>query len=189
MTDVKDLFRRSVEGFGERVHAVGDDQWNAPTPCTDWDVRTLVNHIVYEEKWAPPLLEGKTIEEIGGDSFLGDLLGSDPKQAWKEASTNAVEAGLDPKVENTTVHLSFGDFSGPDYLGQLITDHVIHAWDLARGTGGDDKLDPELVEYVYGLMQIQAEAWRASGAFANEVQVPNDADTQTKLLALTGRAS
>ena len=56
---------------------VGEDQWGAPTPCADWDVRELVNHVAGEDLWTAPLLEGSTIEEVG-DRFDGDLLGDDP---------------------------------------------------------------------------------------------------------------
>ena len=64
---------------------------------------------------------------------------------------------------------------------------MIHAWDLARGIGGDERLDPELVEFVHALMAPQVEQWRDAGVFAAAVDVPDDADLQTKLLALTGR--
>jgi uncharacterized protein (TIGR03086 family) len=81
------------------------------------------------------------------------------------------------------VHLSFGDVPGREYLGQLTADHVIHAWDLARGIGGDDRLDPELVEFVHDFMAPQVDQWRAAGVFGPAVDVPADADLQTKLLA------
>ena len=77
---VTDLHRRSVEGFVARLDALApldDDVWSAPTPCPEWDVRALVNHIVNEDLWTVPLMEGATIDEVG-DRFDGDLLGDDP---------------------------------------------------------------------------------------------------------------
>ena len=61
MKDVKTLHRRALERFGQHVRDVRDDQWHGQTPCTDWDVRVLVNHLVYENLWMPPILEGKRI--------------------------------------------------------------------------------------------------------------------------------
>ena len=52
--DLETLYRRTVEGWTARVEAVGPDQWAAPTPCEDWDVRTLVNHVVGEDAWTEP---------------------------------------------------------------------------------------------------------------------------------------
>jgi uncharacterized protein (TIGR03086 family) len=179
------MYRRSIEEFGQRVMAIGAADWSRPTPCSDWSVRDLVRHLVYEELWAPPLLAGATVAEIG-DRFEGDLLGDDPQVAWKEAAAAASAAGSE-EVLDRIVHLSFGDFPGQEYLGQLTADHVIHAWDLARGIGAQERLDPELVEFVHAFMAPQVDQWRAAGVFAAAVPVPGDADLQSKLLAATGR--
>ena len=182
------LFDQAVDEFDRRVVAIGDDQWNNATPCTQWSVRDLVNHVVYENLWAPGLLAGKTIDEIGGMStFEGDQLGSDPKDAWAEASQAAREAvGRDGAMEITT-HLSFGDFPGSFYALQLLSDHVIHAWDLARGIKGDEALDENLVRFVYEAMKPYADVLSQGDSYDPPVDVPDDADVQTKLLALAGR--
>ena len=186
MAGTIEMFRRSVEEFGRRVTAVNDEDLGRPTPCTEWDVRALLHHLVYEELWAPPLLRGATMAEIG-DRFEGDILGSEYHSAWKEAAAGALDAAT-AEVLDRTVHLSFGDFPGGDYLGQLTADHVIHAWDLARALGADETLPPDLVTHVYDFLAPQADQWQAAGVFAAPVEVPADADPLTKLLALTGRA-
>jgi uncharacterized protein (TIGR03086 family) len=186
VSELSDLYRRAVDMFGGLVHQVPDDGWKASTPCSDWDVHTLINHLVNEDKWVAPLLAGKTIEEVG-DAFDGDLLGADPKKAWEQAAQESVTAVAQDGVEERTVHVSFGEIPGRDYISQVLSDHVIHSWDLARGIGVDDSLDPELVEFVHTYLEPQAEAWRGAGAFGDKVEVPQDADQQTKLLALTGR--
>lgn len=186
MSDRIELYGRAVEEFGARVRAVGEDQWDRPTPCTDWDVRHLVNHLVSESRWAPPLLEGKTIEEVG-DRFEGDLLGDDPKAAWEAAAEEAITAVGQEGALGRTVHVSFGDISGEEYVTQLTADHCIHAWDLARAIGGDERLDPEVVDFVYRYLEPRAEGWRKAGAFGPEVEMPLGADPQTRLLAITGR--
>ena len=186
MGELVTFFGRAVEEFGARVRAVGDDQWHLPTPDTEWDVSALVNHLVGEARWAPPLLEGSTIEEVG-DRFDGDLLGADPKAAWSEAAAEAVAAARRDGALGRTVHVSFGDIPATEYLSQLVSDHVIHAWDLARAVGADERLDPELVEFALGYLGPQADGWRAAGAFGPAVEVPPDADAQSRLLALTGR--
>ena len=186
MSDMPELFERSVAEFDARVQQIGDDQWDSPTPCSEWSVHDVVNHIVYEDRWAVPLFDGKTIEEVG-DRFDGDLLGADPKGAWQEASREAIGAARAEGAMEKIVHLSFGDMPGEMYLQQLLNDHVVHAWDLARGIGADDKLDTELVEVLYPWAQSLEDVLKDSGAFGEKVSVPEDADTQTKLLAIMGR--
>jgi uncharacterized protein (TIGR03086 family) len=181
-----DLFNRSVEEFDRRVRLVQDDQWELPTPCSEWNVRDLVNHVVNEDKWTTPLMQGKTIAEVG-DAFDGDLLGDDPVAAWDAAAAEARGAIGQPGALERTVHVSFGDISGDDYAQQLFSDHVIHAWDLARAIGDVDKLDAELVEVCYTQLKPLEGALKGSGVYGEKIEVPESADTQTKLLAVVGR--
>jgi uncharacterized protein (TIGR03086 family) len=179
-------FKRASDRFDSLVQQVRDDQWANATPCTEWDVRALVRHLVYENLWAPPLFEGQTIEQVG-DRFEGDVLGADPKGAWQQASKAANSAVERDGAMERTVHLSWGDEKGEEYTSQLLLDHVVHGWDLARAIGADDRLDPELVQECYARWKDREEMIRGSGVFGHQQLTGADADTQTKLLALLGR--
>ena len=185
MSAVSGQFERATAHFGELVHAIKDDQWGDTTPCSDWDVRALVNHLVYEARWAPPLLEGQSLEEVGS-RFDGDLLGDDPKASYDDAVAG-VRAALDGPNVKDTVQLSFGETPAHEYLAQMTCDFVVHSWDLARGIGADDTLDPDMVQWVDDIARPQAAMLAASGMFDPPVDVAADADPQTKLLALFGR--
>ena len=71
--DVNTLYQRAVELFADRVSAVRDEQWGDPTPCDEWTVRDLDNHVTNENLWTVPLIKGGTMEEVG-DRFDGDVL-------------------------------------------------------------------------------------------------------------------
>jgi uncharacterized protein (TIGR03086 family) len=185
-TDVRKLHQRAAEAFGARVHAIRDDQWSEGTPCSEWDVRGLVNHLVYENRWMPLLLAGSTIAEIG-DRFEGDLLGDDGKAAWDESAAEAIAAVHADGAMERTVHLSFGDFPGREYTMQVFADLLIHGWDLARAIGADERLDPELVESCANWFGAMEEGYRAAGAIGPRVETAPDADAQTRLLAQFGR--
>jgi uncharacterized protein (TIGR03086 family) len=163
VTDLLTLFERSVDEFGRRVRAIADDQWDSPTPDEGWTVRDLVQHLVSEELWAPPLLAGSTIQEVG-DRFDGDLVGDDPKTAWDAAARAAVEAARADAPLSRTVHVSFGDISAEEYLTQLTGDHTIHAWDLARAIGADETIN-------YTTHDFQAEIMRRTGKRGVDVVV------------------
>src|SRR6266487_2816681 len=64
MANTRELFEKSKQEFGEKVASIRDDQWGDSTPCSDWDVRALVNHLVYENAWIPPILGGKSIADV-----------------------------------------------------------------------------------------------------------------------------
>ncbi len=139
-----------------------------------------------EDLWAPPLLAGSTIAEVGV-RFDGDVLAADPKAAWTAASTGAVRAVEEPGAMDRIVHLSFGDFPGREYTLQLFADHLIHAWDLARAIGADERLDAGLVASCATWFGAVEDAYRSAGAIAARPPVPGDADAQTLLLARFGR--
>jgi uncharacterized protein (TIGR03086 family) len=184
--DASELHRRATDAFGGLVHAVRDDQWEQPTPCSEWNVRQLVNHLVYENRWTPPIFAGRTIEEVG-DRFEGDLLGDDPKAAWDESAKEAVAAVSGQGAMERTVHLSFGDVPGSEYAMQLFADHLIHGWDLARAVGADETLDPETAEVALRRWEPLESLLRGSGMVGPRVEIPPGASTTVKLLALWGR--
>ena len=186
--DIPAMFRGAVAEFDARVRQIGGHQWQAPTPDEDWTVRDLVNHLVGEDLWAPLLLAGSTITEVG-DRFDGDVLGAEPRAAWAAASAAAVRAIEADGAMDRIVHLSFGDFPGREYALQLFADHLIHAWDLARAIGADERLDTGLVASCANWFDAMEDAYRSAGAIAARPPVPGHADAQTVLLARFGRCA
>jgi uncharacterized protein (TIGR03086 family) len=186
MSELITLFQRAADGFGRHVHAVASGQWHDSTPCDDWDVRTLVNHVAVEQLWVPPLAGGASVADIG-DRLDGDQLGEDPVAAWDAAVTDSALAFGAAGALDGIVMLSRGEHPTSEYCWEMTTDALIHSWDLARGIGADEALDPELVDLVYERTLPIAEHLQETGLFKPPVPVPDDAPLQTKLLALFGR--
>ena len=182
------LHRRAVGEFDARVRAVGDDQWELPTPCSDWNVRQLVNHLVYEDRWTVPLMEGTTLAEVG-DRYEGDLLGDEPRKAWAESSAEAVAAVQADGAIERTVDLSSGPTPATEYVSQLFADHLIHGWDLARAIGSDERLDPELVDACARWFAEMEDGYRSSGAIGPRPEMAPGADAQARRLAAFGRTA
>lgn len=184
-----ELHGRCGRRFAALVAGVGAEQWHDGTPCSEWDVRTLVHHLLYEQLWVPPLLEGLTIGQVG-DRFDGDLMGDDAS-SWPRLLASSVEeahaAVAGPDALTRTVHLSFGDTSGREYVMQLTADLAIHAWDLARATGQDDAIDPDAVALFLPWADAYAELLAESGMFGSPVDVGSDAPDEVRLLGLLGR--
>lgn len=187
--DVVELHGRCGRRFAALVAGVGSQQWHDETPCSEWDVRTLVHHLLSEQRWVPPLFEGLAIEEVG-DRFEGDRMGDDGS-AWPGLLASAIgeahAAVAQPGALKRTVHLSFGDASGQEYIMQLTADLAIHAWDLARATGQDDALDPDAVALLLPWTEANADLVAGSGMFGSRIDVGPDAPDDVRLLGLLGR--
>ncbi|MGH9211881.1 MAG: TIGR03086 family metal-binding protein [Acidimicrobiales bacterium] len=185
--DVAKLHERAVNEFIARVEAVGG-RWRVPTPCPKWDVRALVNHVVAEDLWTPPLMAGGTVDEAG-DRLEGDVLGDDPVAAARAAAGAAVAATSEALAAGRTVHLSFGDTTAEEYAYQLAADHVIHGWDLAVATGGDAEMDPDLVEALAVWFADREELYRAAGVIGDRPEGDDPSEPQDLLLSAFGRRS
>ena len=187
--DLIGVHGRCGQQFAALVAGVRPGQWQDGTPCSQWDVRMLVHHLLYEQRWVPPLMEGLTIEHVG-DRFEGDLMGGDAAM-WPGLLASSIEqahaAVARPGALDRTVHLSFGDASGREYVMQLTADLAIHAWDLARATGQDDMLDPGAVALLLPWTEANAELLTASGMFGPRIDAGPDAPDDVRLLGLLGR--
>lgn len=188
MTDLSVLLARGLGEFDRRIRRISARQWVDPTPCADWDVRALVNHVTVEQLWAPELFAGRSLDEVG-DRFAGDQLGSDPVDTWTRAAagSNAAFSAKDALLGQ--VHLSYGLSAASHYCGEMTVDLVVHTWDLARAIGDDEQLDDELVGYAAEQGIARGTELVESGWFAAPVEVAADASPQVRMLALYGRAA
>ena len=182
--DLDTLYHRTVVSWVDRVNAVDADQWDGRTPCQDWTVRDLTNHVVGEDLWTSPLMHGSTIDEVG-DRFDGDLLGADPVKSALAAATEATKAVAETLPTQGTVQLSYGEEQMDEYVHQLAADHLVHGWDLAVATGGDTRLDPTLVAEVAAWYADREHLYRQAGMVAERAE--STGDPQGDLLAAFGR--
>ncbi|WP_131105831.1 TIGR03086 family metal-binding protein [Ornithinimicrobium sufpigmenti] len=166
----------------------GDPVWRRPTPCADWDLRTLLNHLTAEHLWVPRLLAGETLAEVG-DDYDGDVLGSDPPAAWEDAITRSLLAWAQVDDETVQIQMSFGPVTRHEYAQQMVVDLVVHGWDLARGAGLPYDPAPAAVQEAldYERPRLEGgEGW--PGIFGRAVPVPEgNTEPLDEVVALTGR--
>lgn len=174
--------RAVAAAFGVTVDGVAAEGWDAPAPVEGWTARDVVGHLV---EWFPGFLRGTAGIDLGAGPSVID----DPAGAWHHQAT-AVQALLDDPARVGEVH-EFGPM-GSMTLGEVTeriytADVFLHRWDLARATGQDETLDAERCAAMYEGMLPLDEVLRASGQYGPRVEVSEDADVQTKLLAFIGR--
>jgi uncharacterized protein (TIGR03086 family) len=186
MTDIARLHRRALDATRTTVVGCTPDQLTLPTPNEGWDVRFLLNHLVSGNLWAVELATGGTIAGVG-DRLDGDVLGDDHVAAYDASAAAAAAVFEAPGALEAPCAVSYGPVPGSVYAGHRFVDVLIHGWDLATATGQDTTIDAELVAACVEVVAPQADMLRASGMFGSPVDLPDDADAQTRLLAMLGR--
>lgn len=112
----------------------------------------------------------------------------DPVAAWESFSRSLQALLDDPQAARREVDMPMGRFSVERAVDMFVTNDVfLHTWDLARATGLDERLDPDEVHRLFEGMEPMDEVLRGSGHYGPRIEVPDDADEQTKLIALIGR--
>jgi uncharacterized protein (TIGR03086 family) len=177
-----DEHRRIAGEFTKTVENTAPTAWDNPAPVDGWVARDVVRHLV---EWFPAFLQGS----IGVTLPVGPSVDDDPVGAWRVQS-EAVQALLDdPSTAERTYDFSpIGTMSLAQATDMIYTPDVfMHRWDLARATGQDETMDREkCAEMLAGMLPMD-EVLRQSGQYGPRVEVPDDADVQTKLLAFIGR--
>lgn len=182
-----DRFHLASKGFEHHLRAVPPGAWDAPTPCSEWNVRQLVNHMTRGNLNYVGLLRGATRDE-----FLAardaDALGADPLAAFTGSVRACARAFAEADALDRVVDYPLGKLTGRRALALRTADSTVHTWDLARALGADDTLDPRLVAWLdesYG--DIFAGLALNSGVFAEPPPVPPGASRQDRLLTRFGR--
>jgi uncharacterized protein (TIGR03086 family) len=132
----------------------------------------------------PPLVLGSA----GVALPVGPPVDDDPVGAWK-AVDHALRAALDdPEIAAREFDMRVGRSTVEQAIASFcVGDLLVHTWDLARATGLDEALDADEVHGLFVGMEPLDQVLRESGQYGPRVEVPDDADEQTKLLAFTGR--
>ena len=170
------------------VHAIRPDQLEAPTPCAEFTVRTLLNHLLY---WGPSLVGAARKERVAPPA-AGEREADLPDGDWAGALAGQIDrtaaAWSDPDAWEGMTHLGGPDpMPAPLIGGMVLTELVVHGWDLARATGQRPEWDRELLDYLHGEIGKTAEYGRELGVYGPAVPVPDSAPVLDRTLGLTGR--
>ncbi|MFE3328642.1 TIGR03086 family metal-binding protein [Streptomyces sp. NPDC059176] len=163
------------------VRAVTPDQLTAPTPCADYDVRALVNHLLQ----VIVNFRALAAKQDADFSTTPDLTTGDWQGAFEEEAARLAKAWAEPGAEDGTSG-SLG-FPARTVGHMVLGDLTVHAWDLARATGQAYDPDPDVVTELDRALTEMAPTARAWGAFGEPVSLPEDAPAFHRVLATTGR--
>jgi len=182
------LMARAAGPFLEIIDGVQWDHWGAPTPCGDYDVYGLVNHLLF---WGPSL-EGAARKKVvpppaASDTDL-DVTGPDWAAALEAQTGRLVDGWSRPAAWEGTTFMG-GQMELPAAMvgGMVVGELVVHGWDLAVATGQHAAWDDDLLARLRDEVAKGAEIGRQMGVYGPEVAVPETAPLLHRVLGLTGR--
>jgi len=182
-----DRFLFASKGFEHHLRTVAPDAWGAPTPCSAWDVRALVNHMTRGNLNYVALLHGGSRAEFLAARDAA-ALGTDPVAAFTESVRVCAGAFAEEGALDRVVDYPLGELTGRRALAVRTTDSTVHTWDLARALGADDTLDPSLVAWIdEDFDAIFAGLAVGPGFFADPPPGAPGAGRQDRLLTRFGR--
>jgi uncharacterized protein (TIGR03086 family) len=179
LTDAADAAARTVDN-------VTTAQLGGPTPCGDWDVQALLNHLIL---WTSHSLERRA----QGESVAPELMeydftaAPDFALAYRAQLDRALAAWADPAVWDRELDVMGSKTPAADVGALIIAELVLHGWDLAAATGQDYSVSNRAAEAALHAVEANAELFRQYKGFADPVPTAADAPVLDRVLALSGR--
>jgi uncharacterized protein (TIGR03086 family) len=184
---VLDVLTICRQDFERRLCAVAQPDWVKPTPCSEWDVRLLVNHVVGQEFRIARLIRGGTVEEYAATRD-DDFLGHDPLAAWDEGCRVCDDAITAADDLGRMVVYRLGPTPIRDLLRVRIFDMTVHTWDVSQAIGFDPMLADQTAQVALETIDGLLSDPRTAQFFgAPKGVLASDASAQELLLHLAGR--
>jgi uncharacterized protein (TIGR03086 family) len=168
---------------GDLIANIRPDQWKAPTRCTEWNVRDVVNHLVAGNLVFAALIDDGPMPERGADH-----VGNDPVGAYWASTASLQAAFARPGVLERSYPGPLGSATGAELLQTRLYDLLTHGWDLMQATGIRAQILEELAEQALAFVRDQLSTQPRTGRFAEPQPVDDTAPAIDRLAAFLGRS-
>ena len=168
------------------VNGVPEGTLNAPTPCGDWDLSTLLNHTIL---WTSYSAERRAHGESVAEDLMNKDFTADPgfREDYARQIGKAVRAWSEPNAWEGELGVMGDATPAADVGAMLLMETALHGWDVARATGQEFTVDDRTAEALEDIVQAQAELFRKYQGFADAVEPPKNATAFERALTLSGR--
>ncbi|WP_396447918.1 TIGR03086 family metal-binding protein [Actinomadura sp.] len=185
--DIRSQMLPAAEAAARIVLEIPEARMDAPTPCPEWDVRSLVNHLIlWNGRGGSAALKAPTTGPGEDHDFTAEPHWA---ERFEEQARKTAEAWQDPAAWEGNASLTGNKEGMPATFiaGIVFGECVVHGWDLAVATGREPGFPPGVVQAAWEQIVPTAEVSRQYGAFGPEVPVPEDAPLLDRVLGLAGR--
>lgn len=182
--DLIAVHNRALDGTQILVSGVETNQMAFPTPCQEWNVRELLNHMVGGNRSYAGIARRNQRRRAPGE----DVLGEDPVEAYRQSAEDIKQAWSDPLLLDEMLPSHLGEMSGRTVLGIHLVETVGHGWDLATATGQQTQFDPDIVQAAIEIVQgVLTELPRGTW-FGPQLEAGDDLSEIDRLAAFLGRS-
>ncbi|GAB2875768.1 TIGR03086 family metal-binding protein [Streptomyces deserti] len=188
-TAPRPLFARATEQAAALIKTVRAEQLDGPTPCTEFDVRTLLSHLAGATHRVAVAAEGG--DALAVRPFVDGVPDDGWTAAYDEARTRATKAWAADGRLDALLRMPFGELPGRQVLAGYVLETVVHTWDLSEALGHPLELDAELAEFALPVARRMLPDERRGDQvpFGSAVPAPEGADAYGQLAAWLGRRS
>ena len=181
--DARERIEKATALASEAIHNVKPDQLSDATPCSEFDVKALLNHVLGGMSMLTQAAQGEKAQMPEGD-LVGD--GTDVAERYDAARTKLLDAISDPAVFDKTWGMPFGDLPGKMMAGIAFMEHTTHAWDVRKATGQDTELPADIVAECDSVVRPMDAMLRMPGVCGPAIETDSASETD-KLMAFLGR--
>jgi uncharacterized protein (TIGR03086 family) len=176
----------AAEAAARVVDEIKPGQFTSATPCTEWEVRELLNHLIL---WTSYSLERRAHGESVAPELMEHDFAASPSFAadYRAQLARALAAWSDPAVWERSLNVMGSETPASDVAAMMIAELVLHAWDLAAATGQPYTIAEDAAAAALAAVEANAELFRQYKGFADPVVLPAESSALDKTLALSGR--
>lgn len=182
--DTLSALRTELAEAGALVSRVKPAQMAGTTPCTEYDTRTLINHMIGANYFFSESAKGNKPQFT---AEIPDLAGQDPAGAYQQSAKGVLAAFEQPGALDRRFEQPGLEGPGAELIRIALAEVVLHRWDLARAIGESASIDAHVAEELLATGKASLTDNLRTGAFNPEVKVPDDAPVQDRLVAFFGR--
>ena len=183
MTTLIDALDGAYEHCAKVIVGIDDTQLALPTPCSQWDIRATIDHLIGATWMFTLVNQGQAVGEDAGG-----IAGRDPVVALTDAAAANAASWRTPGAFDGERTYPFGTFPADAAAMMNLSEVVVHTWDVATALGADATIDPAVAAMLDNFYRpISLDPYRAHGAFGAEVPIDSSAPPADRLLAKLGR--
>ncbi len=172
----------AVQHASKIVNGVKDDQYGVQTPCSEFKVKDLLNHVIGGLEMLRDAASGGSPAMPDGDQF-----GAEPGKEYDARSAKLLEVLKEPGTLDRTWKMPFGELPGQAMAGICFVENVTHAWDLAKATGQDTTIPDDLIAEAREVVEPMEAMWRMQGVCGPVIEVPESASATDRFAGFMGR--